>query len=142
MMAKDLYQEALLTKARSATGAGTLGERADSRVTVDNPLCGDRITLELSRDGDRVGAIAHKVRGCILCQAAAALIAELAPGQTRDDLIAAKEAARSLLAGGVPPAGAWTGLAIFTPVATHKSRHQCVLLPFEALRRALDEAGL
>jgi NifU-like protein involved in Fe-S cluster formation len=33
----------------------------------------------------------------------------------------------------------WPELAAFTPVHAHKSRHDCVLLPFEALAQALDE---
>jgi NifU-like protein involved in Fe-S cluster formation len=28
---------------------------------------------------------------------------------------------------------------VFAPVHAHKSRHDCVLLPFEALTRALDQ---
>jgi nitrogen fixation protein NifU and related proteins len=34
---------------------------------------------------------------------------------------------------------AWPELAAFAPVHAHKSRHECVLLPFEALIRALDQ---
>jgi hypothetical protein len=33
----------------------------------------------------------------------------------------------------------WPELAAFAPVHAHKSRHECVLLPFEALIRALDQ---
>jgi hypothetical protein len=32
----------------------------------------------------------------------------------------------------------WPELAAFVPVHAHKSRHECVLLPFEALIRTLD----
>jgi hypothetical protein len=33
----------------------------------------------------------------------------------------------------------WPGLAAFAPVHAHKSRHECVLQPFEILIRALDQ---
>ncbi|MGH6944919.1 MAG: Fe-S cluster assembly sulfur transfer protein SufU, partial [Geminicoccaceae bacterium] len=34
----------------------------------------------------------------------------------------------------------WPELAAFAPVHRHKSRHECVLLPFQALCEALDQA--
>jgi nitrogen fixation NifU-like protein len=33
----------------------------------------------------------------------------------------------------------WPELAAFAPVHAHKSRHDCVLLPFAALTQALDQ---
>jgi NifU-like protein involved in Fe-S cluster formation len=45
-----------------------------------------------------------------------------------------------LKANGAVPDGAWALLAAFTPVVNHKSRHDCVDLPFQALVAALDDA--
>jgi nitrogen fixation NifU-like protein len=140
-MNENLYQKAILGKAREANGAGTLDE-PDSRVTVNNPICGDRVTLEVRMTGDRLAAVAHKVRGCLLCEASASVIGERAPGATRAELAAARQAITALMKDGAAiPADGWSELAIFQPVTAHKSRHHCVLLPFEALNRALDEAG-
>ncbi|HEM45675.1 MAG TPA: iron-sulfur cluster assembly scaffold protein [Alphaproteobacteria bacterium] len=140
-MPRELYQDAILARAREATGAGTLDD-ADAIVTVHNPLCGDRITLALRKSDGTVAEVRHEVRGCVLCQAAASIIAARAPGRGRRDLVAIEAAVRGMLAdGGALPPEAWTDLSIFAPVAAHKSRHECVLLPFEALHRALDAAG-
>ena len=38
---------------------------------------------------------------------------------------------------GTPAPEAFSGLAVFTPVHNAKSRRDCVLLPFEALEKAL-----
>jgi hypothetical protein len=35
----------------------------------------------------------------------------------------------------------WPELEMFRPVSGVKSRHECVLLPFDALREALDQEG-
>ena len=40
------------------------------------------MTIELALADGRVAAVGHKVRGCLLCQAAAAAIAARAPGET------------------------------------------------------------
>jgi len=139
-MNDELYQNAIVNKAREATGAGTL-DNPDARVTVNNPVCGDRVTIEIQMSGNRVAAVAHNIRGCLLCEASAAVIGEKAPGSTRAEIAAARDAATALVKDGVDiPAEGWSELSIFQPVTGHKSRHYCVLLPFDALDKALDEA--
>jgi nitrogen fixation NifU-like protein len=135
-----LYQKAILGKAREATGAGTLDD-ADASATVNNPVCGDRVTMEVRLSDGRVAAVAHKVRGCLLCEAAASVVGANAPGATRAEIAAARDAVTALIEDGVEiPADGWSELSIFQPVTAHKSRHHCVLLPFEALSRALKAA--
>ncbi len=139
-MTDELYHQAILELARQAGRTPRL-EAPDASATVDNPLCGDRVTLDLTLADGRVGALGHKVRGCLLCQAAAAVIAARAPGETPAALH--ELAARVALAIRKDPAaadGLWPELAAFAPVHRHKSRHDCVLLPFAALTQALAEA--
>jgi len=80
-MTAELYHEALVAKARSGSGKGRL-EDATVSARLDNPLCGDRVTLDLRLEDGRIMAVGHEVRGCLLCEAAAATIAELALGKT------------------------------------------------------------
>jgi nitrogen fixation protein NifU and related proteins len=136
-MNDDLYQQTIIDRAKAATGAGRLDSPQVS-VTVDNPLCGDRITLDLAMRDGRVGEVAHKVRGCLLCQAAASVIGEHAPGCTSQDLRATMASVATLLRG--EDITGWPDLQVFRPVVPYKSRHECVLLPFPALTEALDQA--
>ena len=138
-MSEALYHKALVDRAHAAFGKGRLSD-ATSSATVDNPLCGDRVTLDLTvRDG-RIVEIGHHVRGCLLCEAAAATIAEHGRGADRAALDAMSAAARALMAEGTLDPH-WQCLEIFRPVHSAKSRRDCVLLPFEALKRAAS-AGL
>ena len=140
-MSDDLYHRAIVDLAKQAAGAARL-EAPQASATVDNPLCGDRVTIDLALADGRVRAVGHKVRGCMLCQAAAVAIAARAPGET--------PAALHQIAGRLDQAirkdpagldGLWPELAAFAPVHRHKSRHDCVLLPFKALLRALAQTG-
>ena len=145
-MRDDLYHQAILDLAREAAGHGRL-QAPQVSIRVDNPLCGDRVTLDLDLQDGRVSALGHQVRGCLLCQAAAAVIGARAPGQTAAALRDNTERLRRLIVdgpgaeGGAAPDGLWPELAAFAPVHRHKSRHECVLLPFVALGRALEQAG-
>ena len=140
-----LYDEAVKAQAKAAIGKGRL-PRPDAEVTVDNPLCGDRVTMGVTLDGDRVVSIGHVVRGCLLCEAAASLIGQAIPGQDKASLQAGLATLDSLLGGQVvdddtaAASTPWQGLTMFAPVSAYRSRHRCVRLPFEALVDAVSLA--
>ena len=141
MSEEDLYHEALVRLARERCGAGRL-EAPAGTATLDNPLCGDRVTVEVRLAGDRVAALAHRVHGCVLCEAAASLLGRGAAGRTAAEIEVARQGLEALLGRGVPiaeePIG---GLSVFAPVRAVPSRHGCVLLPFDALRAAIAGTG-
>lgn len=138
-MAEQLYQAEIVETARRAVGKGRLAS-PDASTTLDNPLCGDRVTIDVAIDGPRVTALGHEVRGCLLCEAAAAVIGARAPGSTAEEIHAAAESAAALLKNADAPL-AWPELRMFAPVRPHRSRHRCVLLPFEAVEAALAKAA-
>ncbi|MCY4452062.1 MAG: iron-sulfur cluster assembly scaffold protein [Immundisolibacterales bacterium] len=141
-MADLPYHAAILGAAHRASGKGRL-EAPDSTATVDNPLCGDRVTIDIRWDTPvrdaNLREIGQVVRGCVLCEAAAALIVEVGTGAAASDLRHASDCIRRMLEEGAPPPpGDWKRAEMFVPVRAHPSRHDCVLLPFQALLEALD----
>lgn len=138
-MKTDLYQDAIVAQAKQATRAGRL-DSPDASVTLDNPLCGDRVTIDVKLAGDRIADLAHRVRGCLLCEASASAIGASVVGESADRLKQANQDVRAMLEGagaGTPPL---PGFEIFAPVAGYKSRHACVLLPLEAVLEAVATA--
>ena len=138
-MGDQLYQAAIVGLARAGNGKGRL-DAPNGSATADNPLCGDRVTMDVRVDGGRVTALGHQVRGCLLCEAAASAIGAHATGATRAELAAAFEAAKAMLKGADHATPHWPEMDAFAPVRPHRSRHSCVLLPFEALTKALAAA--
>ncbi len=138
-MPDSLYHQAILEHAKAAVGAGGL-ESATVEATVDNPLCGDRVTVALSLDDDIITGIGHEVRGCVLCQASASLLAQHGVGLSPDAIRQASLEFETMIRHGGPVPEDWPDLATFEPVRTARSRHECVLLPFEAAVRALESA--
>jgi NifU-like protein involved in Fe-S cluster formation len=137
-MSEELYQAALIQRAHAGRGRGRL-PAPDRSITLDNPLCGDRVTLDLRLADGRVAAVGHQVRGCLLCEAAAETIAAQAPGKTAAELADVAAAITAILKeGAAAPAGEWSSLGVFAPVHGVKSRQDCVLLPFEALGKGLS----
>jgi nitrogen fixation NifU-like protein len=138
----ELYQAAIVDAARRAGEHPRLAAPHGS-ATVDNPLCGDRVTTDVEMERSEVVRVGQRVRGCLLCEASAVLIAEHAPGMDAGAAAALEAAVSRLLEGqGWPDdQGEHRAFSTFAPVAGFRSRHRCVLLPFEALREALVDAG-
>ncbi|MDF2368402.1 Fe-S cluster assembly sulfur transfer protein SufU [Sneathiella sp.] len=139
-MIDELYQKSLLRLAANATGDGRI-DNPDAEETADNPTCGDRITLQIRMNESNITELKHHNRSCMLCQASASMIGEHAVGKSLEDILQTRENLHSMLQGGtIPDTSEWKELELFNVVAAHKSRHHCVLLPFDALIRALETA--
>lgn len=139
-MSGNLYQQAIKSLAEAAHGAGRL-EAADATVRLDNPLCGDRVTLHLKMADGRISALAHETKGCLLCRAAASAIGLRAPGLGPAEVAAAAAAAVAQVTEPAAPPPPWPELEVFRPVQAHPSRRGCVSLPFQALDQALKRLG-
>jgi len=132
-----LYQAEILDLAKVGRGLARL-ESPSATARVDNPICGDRVTIDLAIEDGRVTAVGAKVQGCALCQAATAIIAAEATGAGVERLQAAGMAMAAYLSGSADAdALPWERLSTFAPVRAARSRHECVLLPFKAATRAL-----
>lgn len=135
-MSEEIYHEAIKALARAAHGHGRL-EAPDGEARLDNPLCGDRARMQVKRAGGRIEAVAHEVKGCLLCRASAAVIGLRAAERSAEEIETTATSLERMLGGDdVSPEG-WPELAAFAPVRAHRSRHGCVTLPFRALLAAL-----
>jgi len=136
---EELYQKNLMRLAANATGSGSL-DTPDAEGTLDNPTCGDRITIQVKLEDGRITELAQENRACLLCQASASLLAENAIGLTLSDVEELRGKIADILKDGSTPLNPpWEKLDYFGPVKDHRSRHICVLLPFNALRDILKK---
>ena len=97
-MLEDLYQKEIIQLARQSRQRLTLDSPKYS-ARVDNPLCGDRVTVDLIIEVGIVKKIGIKVRGCALCEAASELLVLNSVGLTSADLLHAKSNLRDYLIG-------------------------------------------
>ena len=136
----DLYQDAIKQMAAAAHGHGQL-QSASGEAKLNNPLCGDRVYMQVALAGGRIASIAHQTKGCLLCKAAASLLGARAVGLDISAIAATTSALEALLREQAPVPPDWPELAMFLPAHAYPSRHKCTLLPFHALQAALRQAG-
>ncbi len=82
----DLYREQIIDRFKNPRCRGTLDPH-DYSYEDDNPLCGDRIRIDVRVDADnRVTAAAFSGQGCAISQASADLLAEFVVGKTLEEV--------------------------------------------------------
>jgi nitrogen fixation NifU-like protein len=121
----DLYRDYILEHYRRPHNFGVLDEPTAS-IEGSNPLCGDRITLQLhvTEDG-AVDAVAFTGRGCAISQASASLLTDEIRGKPLAEVAAiGADDVLDLLGIEISPA-----------------RLKCAMLSHETLQKALAEVA-
>lgn len=81
---QELYQEVILDHNKRPRNFGRL-EDADCCLQGDNPLCGDRYTIYLKMNGDRIEDVRFEGSGCAISKASASLMTETVKGRTKEE---------------------------------------------------------
>lgn len=141
-----LYRDTVLDHFRSPRGRKSL-DRVDLSRMGHNPVCGDRLSLSLKVDGDRIDEVAIETKGCAISVASASMLAELVPGMSKDDARQLAETFRGMMHGHPAPAGIDVGdLDSLEGVKDFPVRVKCALLAWVTLLDALsgrsDEKGV
>jgi nitrogen fixation NifU-like protein len=114
---QKLYSDILLDHYRNPRNYGSLPS-PDVAYEEFNPLCGDRIRIELEISDNRIVAAQFVGDGCAICIAAASMLTELALGaEIAQGEVIPGEKLLSSLRSDIKP-----------------SRMKCALLPLDALR--------
>ena len=138
----ELYQAAIVAHDRAPRREGAL-PGATHEATLDNPLCGDVVTMRLVVDGGAVREAAFEGRGCAVSRAAASMLADRAAGASLEDLRALAARLEQLVAAppDAPVPEDLGELAALAGVRRYRSRRTCATLAARALLEALDQRG-
>ena len=135
---RDLYQEVILEHSKATRNykepAGT-----NQRAEGYNPLCGDRFTVYLAIDGDRIREIGFQGAGCAISKASASMMTQSVKGKTKAEAHAIFEQFHELVTGHSHAHEAELGkLAVFSGVSEFPVRVKCATLAWHTLEAALE----
>ena len=135
---RDLYQEIILEHSRKPHNSGHLDD-ATCEAQGNNPLCGDRISVYVKLDGDRIKDAMFEARGCAISVASASMMTDMIKGMTVDDAKAAHARFQELITDDDPPQLADDDqLAALMGVRDFPTRIKCATLPWQTFSAALD----
>jgi nitrogen fixation NifU-like protein len=135
----DLYQEVILDHNRRPRNFGTLAD-ANRTAKGHNPLCGDKLTLYLKVDGDRIAGISFEGSGCAISKASASLMTDAVKGQKVADADKLFENFHAMIKTPIDQPvdeDALGKLAVFAGVREFPMRVKCASLAWHTLHAAL-----
>jgi nitrogen fixation NifU-like protein len=115
----NAFRAAVLAHFRNPRNRGVLAS-ANASADGVNPLCGDRLRIELVIDDDRIVEARFTADACAVCVASASVTTEWARGRPLSDVRVLECSIVNEALGGAPAPG----------------RERCVSLPLDTLRRA------
>ena len=135
-MDTSIYQEQIIDLNEHPLNFGKL-DNPDFTHEGDNPLCGDRLRLDVQLDGDVIRDLRFEGSGCAISTASASLMGEAVKGRTRAEAAALFEDVHRMLTGGGEDPTRLGKLAALAGVREFPARVKCASLPWHTLNAAL-----
>jgi nitrogen fixation NifU-like protein len=136
---RALYQEVILDHSKHPHNFRAMPDASGSAQGY-NPLCGDKVTLYVKLEGDRIADLSFQGIGCAISTASASILTQILKGKTREEADALFERFHDLVTG----KGARDGngpelgkLAVFSGISEFPVRVKCATLVWHTLRSAL-----
>ncbi len=135
---KDLYRDVIVDHNRNPRNFGAL-DPADARADGHNPLCGDRLTMYVRLDGNRIREATFEGSGCAISVASASLLTEAVRGKSREEVKALFDDVHALLTqqDANIDVGKLGKLAALSGVREFPARVKCASLCWHTLNAAL-----
>jgi len=134
---KDLYRDVILDHNRQPRNFGRL-EPSDAQADGYNPLCGDRLSVFVRLNGDRIEDLRFEGKGCAISTASASLMTEAVKGKSRAAVDEMFARVHTLLTSQDAPAAQDLGkLAALSGVREFPARVKCATLCWHTLNAAL-----
>jgi nitrogen fixation NifU-like protein len=133
----DLYQEVILDHNRRPRNFRAM-EGASRTQEGYNPLCGDRLTLYVRLDGDRIGDVSFQGTGCAISKASASLMTDAVKGKTVEEARAIFDRFHQMVTSSPESAVPEIGkLAVLAGVREFPTRVKCASLAWHTLKAAV-----
>lgn len=146
MESRELYQDIILDHGRKPRNFHKM-EHPSHFAHGHNPLCGDRVTVFLELDGDKIKDVSFEGRGCAISTASASLMTEVLKGKTLAEAEKLFKAFHAEVTGGEVPAveeklqDDFERLAPLEGVKAYPTRVKCATLAWHAFEAALKNGA-
>jgi nitrogen fixation protein NifU and related proteins len=144
---RELYQDIILDHGRHPRNFGKL-PHPSHLAHGHNPLCGDKVTIYLTVEGERIADVKFEGRGCAISTASSSLMTEVLKGKTVEEAKQLFQSFHAKVTGGAAPTLPETleddaeRLEPLTGVKAYPVRVKCATLPWHAVEAALQNGAL
>ncbi len=139
MELRELYQEIIIDHNRNPRNHHVM-EDATTKAKGFNPLCGDKLTVYLKLEGERLSDISFVGCGCAISQASASLMTEALQYKTTDEAHQLFKRFHAMLTSEEEGPVSLDKLAVLAGVKAYPARVKCATLAWHTLEAALKNS--
>ncbi len=133
---RELYQQVILDHNRSPRNFRVI-ENPSSHAEGNNPLCGDKVAVDLTMSGGVITDVAFQGAGCAISTASASLMTEQIKGMSPQEALDLIDQFRGLVTGASDTMNV-ASLDVFSGVQDYPTRVKCATLAWHTLRAAIE----
>lgn len=133
----DLYRRVIMDHYKNPRNRGSFTDDA-VKIELNNPTCGDRITLQLKVEDGIVKDARYSGEGCSISMSSASMMTEAVKGQTIEHALELADKFSSLMKGETVDFGDYEDIEALSGVNKFPARIKCATLAWNALRKGID----
>lgn len=134
----DLYRRVIMDHYKSPRNRGSFEDDA-LKIELNNPTCGDRITLQLKVEDGIVKDARYNGEGCSISMSSASMMTEAIKGKTVERALELADNFSLLMKGEDVDFGDYEDIEALSGVNKFPARIKCATLAWNALRKGIDE---
>ncbi|MCM3131553.1 SUF system NifU family Fe-S cluster assembly protein [Paenibacillus polysaccharolyticus] len=138
MQLDDLYRRVIMDHYKNPRNRGTFDNDVVT-VNLNNPTCGDRISLQLMLNEGIVQEAKYTGEGCSISMSSASMMTEAVKGKTIEQALDLANRFSSLMQGEEVDFDDYEDLEALSGVNKFPARIKCATLAWNALRKGIDE---
>lgn len=139
MQLDDLYRRVIMDHYKNPRNRGSF---EDGGITIDlnNPSCGDRISLQLKLEDGIVRGARFLGEGCSISLSSASMMTDAIKGKSFEEALAMAESFSNLMKG-EDVEFEYEDIEALSGVNKFPARIKCATLAWNALRKGIDKAN-
>jgi nitrogen fixation protein NifU and related proteins len=134
----DLYRRVIMDHYKNPRNRGSFEDDA-MKIELNNPTCGDRITLQLKVEDGIVKDARYNGEGCSISMSSASMMTESVKGRTVEQALALAERFSQLMKGDAVEFEEYEDIEALSGVNKFPARIKCATLAWNALRKGIDD---
>jgi nitrogen fixation NifU-like protein len=137
MQLDDLYRRVIMDHYKNPRNNGTLAEESVT-INLNNPTCGDRISLQLQMVDGKVADAKFDGEGCSISMSSASMMTEAVKGRSYEEALSMADRFSALMKGEPVEFEELEDIEALSGVNKFPARIKCATLAWNALRKGIE----
>jgi nitrogen fixation protein NifU and related proteins len=137
MQLDDLYRRVIMDHYKSPRNRGKFDSSEAVTIDLNNPTCGDKISLQIKVEDGKVADAKFLGEGCSISLSSASMMTDAVKGKTLDEALEMADKFSALMKG-ESPEFEYEDIEALSGVNKFPARIKCATLAWNALRKGIE----